>query len=616
MVVNDAVELGIVSRDMAEALKHALLSTQLRRQANQEEDLGSSDTSPLLVTIKRAKKSGLPALVPPPGGKEVVRLAPVHRLLIRGGAVLRNSRFLKWWPRGWSTQGLSYALEEKYLLPTGYKFIVPDADATVNKPSHRLGGSPGLNNGKPIRSLFGEPIAEETKTAHYFQYYLREDDHPKAIPSFMSRIVDGGKEPERKWSRCGKCSLLGQATEQQIAAKNKRCYKEARHRRVETQARKAPKLALASRRTSAVSVNLPQADTCKRPRTKEGHDVAATSTSTPLRVEPPPSKAVDPSVKYTFVENLTKTWALAPSRSVEPPKVTEGQVALVEALKVVGSTPSISALEKRILNLQAECQKSEEFTAKYKRRLEKVKKEKEALETEKGDLNAIWKRPILKQRPRPRRELKKRLRPSSRATSMAEGRNPELVDFIPPATDKDNLGDEETTPLDGGAASSDGESREDEAHGDSDDDEDLDIWRIGFELKLEQAVGTSTTKNCTSKFLALTLSPKRRGSRIFLVGLTSYPPEPRIGWTKGITSLPGYLSFFRQSQVMMSTELLVSIRILRTMVLATFISITSGSLCREAKCWPSSPPNTMVGTVTRLPYSAVRTCRASRSCAV
>jgi len=26
------------------------------------------------------------------------------------------------------------ALEEKYLLPAGYHFIIPDADATVNKP--------------------------------------------------------------------------------------------------------------------------------------------------------------------------------------------------------------------------------------------------------------------------------------------------------------------------------------------------------------------------------------------------------------------------------------------------------------------------------------------------
>jgi len=53
------------------------------------------------------------------------------------------------------------------------------------------------------------------------------------------------------------------------------------------------------------------------------------------------------------------------------------------------------------------------------------------------------------------------------------------VDFIPPATDEDDLGDEETMPLDGGAASSDGEGREDKAYGDSNDDEDPDIWCIG-----------------------------------------------------------------------------------------------------------------------------------------
>jgi len=66
MVVNDALELGIMSKDMARALKsalaglwwlifeswlmineHALWSVQLRRQANQEVDLSSGDTPPL-----------------------------------------------------------------------------------------------------------------------------------------------------------------------------------------------------------------------------------------------------------------------------------------------------------------------------------------------------------------------------------------------------------------------------------------------------------------------------------------------------------------------------------------------------------------------------------------
>ena len=38
----------------------------------------------------------------------------------------------------------------------------------------------------------------------------------------------------------------------------------------------------------------------------------------------------------------------------------------------------------------------------------------------------------------------------------AKRRNPELVEFNPPVTNKDGLGDEETTPLDGEARSPDG----------------------------------------------------------------------------------------------------------------------------------------------------------------
>jgi len=53
----------------------------------------------------------------------------------------------------------------------------------------------------------------------------------------------------------------------------------------------------------------------------------------------------------------------------------------------MGLTPSVSVLEKRILDLQTERQTSEDFMAKYKFRWEKVKKEKEALEAEKGDIH-------------------------------------------------------------------------------------------------------------------------------------------------------------------------------------------------------------------------------------
>jgi len=43
-------------------------------------------------------------------------------------------------------------------------------------------------------------------------------------------------------------------------------------------------------------------------------------------------------------------------------------------------------LEKQILDLQMECEKSKDSAAKHKRRWEKVNKEKEVLEADKGDL--------------------------------------------------------------------------------------------------------------------------------------------------------------------------------------------------------------------------------------
>ena len=32
--------------------------------------------------------------------------------------------------------------------------------------------------GKLLRNPFGEPMAEERKTSHYFRYWVREDDKP------------------------------------------------------------------------------------------------------------------------------------------------------------------------------------------------------------------------------------------------------------------------------------------------------------------------------------------------------------------------------------------------------------------------------------------------------
>jgi len=97
------------------------------------------------------------------------------------------------------------------------------------------------------------------------------------------------------------------------------------------------------------------------------------------------------------------------------------------------------------------------------------------------------------------------------------------------------------------------------------------------------------------------------------MGFTSCPPKPRIGCTRGMISLLGYLSFFKKSQVMMSTKLLVSIRIRHTIALATFNSTTNGSLCAEVKCGLSPPLNTIIAIVALVPCSAMRTCWAPQS---
>ena len=76
---------------------------------------------------------------------------------------------------------------------------------------------------------------------------------------------------------------------------------------------------------------------------------------------------------------------------------------------------------------------------------------------------------------------------------------------------------------------------------------------------------------------------------------------------------PECVSFFKQSQVMMSTELPVSIKISCTITLAIFNLTTKGSSCGEANRGASFPANTIVGTVTWLPCLAVRIYWAPRS---
>ncbi|KAJ8441092.1 hypothetical protein Cgig2_000353 [Carnegiea gigantea] len=153
-----------------------------------------------------------------------------------------------------------------------------------------------------------------------------------------------------------------------------------------------------------------------------------------------------------------------------------------------------------------------------------------------------------------------------------EGRDPEEVEFIPPSGEGDGAG-----------------------------------MRLYLHFINEDAMGTLTTRKSTSRSLALSLSPKCIGRQIIQVVFTSYPPKPKMGCTKGTMSHPGCVSFFKQSQVMMLTELPKSIRIHPTIALAIFISTTKGSLCGKAKREASFLPNMIVGTIMRGPCSVVST---------
>ncbi|KAJ8435637.1 hypothetical protein Cgig2_012298 [Carnegiea gigantea] len=339
------------------------------------------------------------------------------------------------------------ALEEKYLLPAGYKFIFPDADATVNKPSskciaiYQATFSYGVRLTYTSRAFSQVHTAQRTpsETGDFGRYCFNnkkdymmtiekksKDDRQKAIPSFMAKIVDPKKKPKHRRSK---------ATEEQIAAENERCREEERHRRVETQAQKVRILATRS-------------------------FVGGLSPA-----------------KYALVEKLAKSWNLALSNSAEPSAIDEEQVVIVEALaqalKVARSRPPISTLEKQIRDLessevllqrqigdlQIDCQKLEEALEEARSKAEAkaaAGAERSAKAEDQGyyrgrkeSIEFFW-------------EL------------WAEGQNPELVDFNPPATDEGGSGDDETTSLDGEAATPDDESNEATAHEDSDNDEDPD----------------------------------------------------------------------------------------------------------------------------------------------
>jgi len=52
-----------------------------------------------------------------------------------------------------------------------------------------------------VRHPFGEPTADERRTARYFQFYIHKDDKPRPIPKFMAQAIESVKGPEKRRSK-------------------------------------------------------------------------------------------------------------------------------------------------------------------------------------------------------------------------------------------------------------------------------------------------------------------------------------------------------------------------------------------------------------------------------
>ncbi|KAJ8427763.1 hypothetical protein Cgig2_024307 [Carnegiea gigantea] len=112
-------------------------------------------------------------------------------------AALEKSQFRKLWLRGWGPHVLGYPGWAGYSLPKPKNLELPketNLGGTV-PPARRL------QEGKPICNPYGEPTEVKERAAHYFHFYVREDDRPRPIPKFISQVVDSQKGSKRKRSK-------------------------------------------------------------------------------------------------------------------------------------------------------------------------------------------------------------------------------------------------------------------------------------------------------------------------------------------------------------------------------------------------------------------------------
>ncbi|KAJ8428851.1 hypothetical protein Cgig2_003399 [Carnegiea gigantea] len=484
MAVNDALKLGVMSRDMAGALKSALEGTQASNVAG-------------ILTIEDSRRAH---------GRRVFRRRgcahkkPVPKVVAEGmvfpGAPERSNL-----QDGLSTHfsnpkvvlSLKRLALEKYLLPAGYKFI-SDADATVNKlpskciaiygvalsscvrfPVHPViveilnkltcagcafglvhmvqrapsetgglvGGSPGLER----REAGSQPVRGANHGGDEDRLLLSVlpagGRSSKGDP--VRHVLNSGRG-KGTWSQTEQARAMlspfqsGQATEQEIVAKNERRREEEI---VETQARKSKGIAGSSpqrlsRECSSLHVALGSPTVAGSWEIQQVAPRAFEEPSVNNQAQAMGFLAADRSAKERVLEaekgDLQRHLEEARSKAEAEAAAGAEKAAKAEQQGYwLGHEDRTEFFRELLVVLAPDAFRQESYFEPYVKYAEDLRQ------------------------------------------AQAKGRNLELVDFIPLATDDGDLGDEETTLLDGGAATSDGEGHEDEAHGDIDDDEDSDI---------------------------------------------------------------------------------------------------------------------------------------------
>ncbi|KAJ8426959.1 hypothetical protein Cgig2_027683 [Carnegiea gigantea] len=503
MVLNDAVELGVTSEVAAGAM--ALVLKRAFTRLDLQDGPSTRFSNPkVMVSLKRPTLEDnylLPAgyRFVPSEVDTTVSKPPAKCIVIYRVALTYGLRF----PLHPVIMDIlnKYELALAQIVPTSWHNIcsfiatyelhrlccIGCAFAQIRSVQRALSKTGDLgwycfnNKRKFVHNPCGEMIDAEKRTARYFHFYVREDDHPRPILSFTAWVMDA-----QAWVKLLPLES-GDAMAEQVAAEAEQLHDEEQRRCTEMQAKK---------------------------------DAVVASIPAPLRVEDPPSKSKTAkgtnrhpqSVYYPAPDEGQGSPTIGESRGEQGlTTVDKEQVpiteALVRALKLARSRLLVSTLEGRICdiessdallqgqisNLQAECKRSDEVAAKYRCHLEKLKREKGALEDKKKNLQHQLEEARSKAEEEAKRSAKAEdrgyhrgcdksieffwellhLKPSIlKAILRRTSSSSRIADASSSKAKTPSLGDKETTLLDGEAAIPDEEGDATEAAEGSDRDEE------------------------------------------------------------------------------------------------------------------------------------------------